>query len=139
MPVRFIVHGETASAKNSRKLVTVRDKSTGMPRTLFIKSEKARRYEADFERQARPLPALLLGPVRFSCVIYYADNRSDLDEALILDCLQGVAYKNDRQVIEKHVWKRIDRENPRAVIEIEPIQSDMIADIASGEIAKAAA
>ena len=41
--------------------------------------------------------------------IYYA-SRPDLDESLILDCMQGLVYKNDRQVKEKHViWGGVDR------------------------------
>lgn len=130
MPVRFVIYGEPASKANSRKLVTVRDKLTGRPRTLFIKSEKARNYEKDAEKQMPKLPALLLGPVRISIKIFYASERPDLDESLILDVLQEHIYKNDRQVREKHIYHAIDRDNPRAVIEVTPIQCDMVAGAA---------
>ena len=43
--------------------------------------------------------------------ILYASRRPDLDESLILDCLQDRWYKNDRQVKEKHVrWGGVDKE-----------------------------
>jgi Holliday junction resolvase RusA-like endonuclease len=48
--------------------------------------------------------------------IHYASRRPDLDESLILDLLQGVAYVNDRQVKEKHIYWGLDKENPRAEI-----------------------
>ena len=45
----------------------------------------------------------------------------DLDESLILDLLQDVAYANDRQVKEKHIyWMGVDKENPRCEIEVSP-------------------
>ncbi len=50
--------------------------------------------------------------------IYYATRRPDLDESLILDLLQGVAYRNDRQVRERHVFWGLDKDNPRTEIEI---------------------
>jgi Holliday junction resolvase RusA-like endonuclease len=52
--------------------------------------------------------------------IYYASQRPDLDESLILDLLQGILYKNDRQVRERHVYHFIDKLNPRTEIWIRP-------------------
>jgi hypothetical protein len=37
---------------------------------------------------------------------------------LILDLLQGSMYLNDRQVKEKHIYWHLDKENPRAIIEV---------------------
>ena len=53
--------------------------------------------------------------------IYYKNRRPDLDESVILDCLEGYAYKNDRQVKEKHIYHGLDKKNPRAEITVEPI------------------
>ena len=67
--------------------------------------------------------------------IFYATQRPDLDESVVLDVLQdryekiggqrvlvqpGV-YRNDRQVREKHVFHAIDRANPRAEVEVESL------------------
>jgi Holliday junction resolvase RusA-like endonuclease len=75
------------------------------------------------------------GPVRATLRIWYATERPDLDESVILDVLQAKTegtgkdrkiirrgvYLNDRQVREKHVFHGIDKAHPRAEIEIEPI------------------
>ena len=116
--------GEVASKANSRRLVKM--PRTGRP--LFIKSDKARRFERDLKRQVRRLPDLLTGRLVVHCYIYYASHRPDLDESLILDGLQGLIYKNDRQVREKHVYHYIDRFNPRAMVRVvasEPQQKSL--------------
>jgi Holliday junction resolvase RusA-like endonuclease len=74
--------------------------------------------------------------VRVTLRIFYASERPDLDESVVLDVLQdrysgkgeerelvqkGV-YKNDRQVREKHVFHGIDRGNPRAEVTIETLE-----------------
>ena len=53
--------------------------------------------------------------------IYYQNRRPDLDESLILDLMQGMIYENDRSVKEKHIYHGIDKENPRAEIEVNVI------------------
>lgn len=128
--VRFVIMGEAASKANSRKLVTI----GGRP--AFIKSQKARDYERDALLQ---IPAsakvMFAGPLRATIRIWYASERPDLDESVILDVLQAKTegtgkdrkilrrgvYLNDRQVREKHIFHAIDRVMPRAEIEIEQI------------------
>jgi Holliday junction resolvase RusA-like endonuclease len=109
------IYGEPASKANSRKLVTF----GGRPR--FIKSQKARDYVAEFEKQCPTLDVLLEGDVRVTMTIYYKTRRPDLDESVILDCLEGHAYTNDRQVKEKHIFHGLDKENPRSEILVEQI------------------
>jgi Endodeoxyribonuclease RusA len=147
--IEFTILGQPCSKSNTSQIVTLgKDENK---RASITKSKDAKRYERDALRQI-PSRARqrITGPVRFSCVVYYASERSDLDESLILDVLQdrwknrkrdrhsasgmtervllqpGV-YRNDRQVREKHVWHRIDACNPRAVIRIEPLQAQQIA------------
>jgi Holliday junction resolvase RusA-like endonuclease len=85
---------------------------------MFIKSEKALGYVATFKQQAPSGLGLLEGDVSVRMTIYYASRRPDLDESLILDLLQGVAYENDRQVKEKHIYWGLDKENPRCEITV---------------------
>ena len=59
---------------------------------------------------------MLEGDLWVDITIYYASRRPDLDESVILDCMQGFIYKNDRQVKEKWVRWGLDKENPRAEI-----------------------
>jgi Holliday junction resolvase RusA-like endonuclease len=144
--VTLTIRGEPASKANSREIVTIRRRDPGSgelrasPRVR--KSDKA----LAFERAALlQIPAecrrRLTGPVRVTIHIFYASERPDLDESVLLDVLQdryrtlktkcragrelvcsGV-YRNDRQVREKHVYHGIDRANPRAEIVIEPIHA----------------
>lgn len=130
MKVKLTILGEPASKANQRRLVKFGD------RPAIIKSQKARDYEKAALLQI-PVSArvMLTGPVRVTLRIFYATERPDLDESVVLDVLQarykgtgddrrmlqaGV-YANDRQVREKHVYHAIDRANPRAEIEVEEI------------------
>ena len=109
-PIYLVIKGEPASKANSRRLIW-RGKSPA-----FIKSAKALSYADAFKLQAQPIEPLLEGEVSITMHIYYATQRPDLDESLILDLLQGILYKNDRQVREKHIEHFIDRDNPRVEI-----------------------
>lgn len=152
--IHFTILGEPASKANSRKAATIGGKLAVIDgkrtreggKSTFIKSEKARDYEHDALKQIPHVCRVrLTGPVRVTMRVFYATERPDLDESLILDILQdrytrdkktkqrvlvqkGV-YQNDRQVREKHVFHAIDRSNPRAEIEVEPLvpqQQDLL-------------
>ena len=114
--VQFTIYGEPASKANSRKLVTIRGK------TAFIKSKKARDYVDTFDKQCPVLPELLEGDLSVTMTLFYATRRPDLDESVILDCMQGKIYGNDRQVKQKHIYWGLDRDQPRAEICVEKAQ-----------------
>lgn len=128
--VRFVLHGEPASKGNSRQIVIVRGKP------MLIKSPKAREYaRAALLQIPRAARVNFSVPVRVTMRIWYGSERPDLDESLILDVLQAEfagegknrrvvrdgVYLNDRLVRERHIYHGIDRANPRAEIEVEPI------------------
>ena len=137
--ISFTIYGEPASKANSRKIVTI----GGRPSS--VKSEKALAYERDALRQIPPAARQQLqGPVAVTMRIFYASERPDLDESLILDILQdrykttkvgeinrrdlvqrGV-YCNDRQVREKHIFHAIDRLRPRTELEVRPVQASLL-------------
>lgn len=135
--IAFVILGEPASKANSRKVIEI----AGVSR--LAKSAKALAYEKDALRQIPPLHRVrLTGPIRITMRIFYASERPDLDESLILDILQdrykgkapnrilvqaGV-YQNDRQVREKHIYHAIDRKNPRTEIVVQSLapQIDLI-------------
>ena len=119
----FTIYGEPASKANSRQLVT--NPKAGKP--MFIKSAKARKYVNAVQHQVPIEKPLLTGPLVARITIYYATERPDLGESLILDALQGRVYKNDRQVREKHVYHAIDRAKPRAEVEIEALAPELFA------------
>lgn len=117
--VWLTIEGEPASLKNSRRAAPGVSKA-GKVFTRFITSQKAEQWRLAAARQVPARLPLLEGPLVAYIRIYYATQRPDLDEAIILDFLQGRIFLNDRQVREKHVYHEIDRANPRAEIVIEP-------------------
>jgi hypothetical protein len=143
--VRFTIEGQPASKANSRKLVLFGD------RPASIKGDEARCYERDAVRQIPVAARLrLTGPVCVTLRIFYASERPDLDESIVLDVLQdrysrekkdkltGTVYKprelvqagvyrNDRQVREKHVFHAIDRMRPRCDVEVQALQAQQSA------------
>jgi len=137
--VAFTILGEPASKANSRKIVTMGQGEN--KRAAVIKSDKALSYVDSALRQIPPDARLRLsGPVFFTARIFYASERPDLDESVILDLLQdqwkrdkktkvrhlvqhGV-YVNDRQIKGKHITWHIDPFNPRAEIIVEEMQPD---------------
>lgn len=117
---QFTIEGEPASKANSRKIVTIRGKP------VSIKSEKARKYATSFVHQCKKIDELFDCDVSVEILIYYATRRPDLDESLILDCMQGNVFINDRQVKEKHIYWAIDRDRPRAVIRVSPMETGAV-------------
>lgn len=136
--IRFVIYGEAASKANSRKLVKFGD------RMVSVKSDKALAFERDALKQIPPAARQRLeSPVSVTLRMFYATERPDLDESLVLDVMQdrfgktplvgdtrplvqaGV-YRNDRQVREKHVFHAIDRKNPRIEIEVVPVQERLL-------------
>lgn len=111
----FVIEGEPASKANSRRLVSFR----GKPR--LIKSQKALSYEKTFKEQCPRLDAEYEDDVEVTITIYYASRRPDLDESVILDCMQGFIYKNDRQVKRKIINWGLDRDRPRSEICVRPL------------------
>ncbi len=131
-PITFTIRGQPCSKANRRRIVLL-NRGQEDARTAVVKSKEALAYERDALRQ---IPAAarqrLEGPVAVTIRIWYASERPDLDESIILDCLQdrfhrlnakgprvllqaGV-YRSDRQVREKHIFHAIDYGNPRAEI-----------------------
>lgn len=138
MKIAFTIRGEPASKANSRQLVQFGD------RPAIIKSAKARDYEKAARLQIPVWAKVMLdGPVRVTLRIWYASQRPDLDESVVLDVLQAKiksgevlqkgVYRNDRQVREKHVYHGIDKRNPRTEVEIEPLLMQQVEMIEEDE------
>jgi len=113
--VELCITGEPASKANSRIVRVFGGK------VLNIKSVKAQHYKRSFLAQCPTLPVLMCGDLKATITIYYASRRPDLDESLILDLMQERIYTNDRQIKERHVYWRLDTQNPRCEIRIEAI------------------
>ena len=108
-----VILGEACSKANSRRLVSF----GGRP--AVVKSTKALAYERDALKQIRPPASPIEADVCLIATIYYASRRPDLDESLICDVLQKAGViKYDRLIKEKHIYHGLDRENPRAELQI---------------------
>lgn len=116
----FVILGEPASVKNSRRIVSF----GGKPRV--IKSKKALDYAKAFALQCPQLKPLLEGDVQVEIDIWYASRRPDLCGALILDEMQGRIYANDRQVKQQLFRWHLDRENPRSRIQVRPLHTSVL-------------
>ena len=114
--ILFTIEGEPASKANSRKIVNF------AKRMGLIKSEKARNYEKMFNEQCMILDNLIESDVKVELIIYYASRRPDLDESVILDCMQGKIYVNDRQVKQKHIYWGLDRDRPRTHVRVSTME-----------------
>lgn len=90
---------------------------------MVKKTADADAYVASIKSQANGAP-MLEGDLKVVATLYYASRRPDLEESVLLDALQGIVYKNDRQIKEKHIYHAIDKENPRAEIEIECLEAE---------------
>ena len=115
--INFIIEGEPASKSNSRKIVKFGN------RPALIKPDKARIYEKIFAQQCPILDNPLESDVKVELIIYYASRRPDLDESVVLDCMQGKIYVNDRQVKQKYIYWGLDRDRPRTHVRVSPLES----------------
>lgn len=113
------IQAEPASKANSRRLVPYQ--KGGKTRLRSIKSEKGLLFLDAAGKCITPPEKPIEGEVMMVATLYYATRRPDLDESLVMDALEkcGVV-KNDRQIREKHIYHALDKENPRAEIEIWP-------------------
>ena len=117
MIVELEIFGQTYSAKNNRMPVKFKG------RLCLRKSAPALNYERSFSLQCPNLgDDMLTGKLFTMMDIYYKTERPDLNDDLILDCMQGKIYKNDRQVRRRFLDHHIDKENPRTVILVGPIE-----------------
>ena len=103
----------------------------------LIKSSEALAYEKNAAMQI-PSSALLMleGKLRITVRAFYASERPDLDCSVLFDVLQPRYAKlcgkrvmarrgvicNDRQLREQHLYHGVDKNNPRAEIEIETLE-----------------
>lgn len=115
----FTLLGEPASKANRRRIVSVHGK------VRSIKSPEALAYAQAATLQ---VPGWARQRLSNRCAIrlriWYASERPDLDESVVLDVLQAAGVVvNDRQFREKHVFHGVDKRNPRCEVEIWEIGS----------------
>lgn len=82
--------------------------------------------KADYSYQAKKQykGAVLEGPVKVEVHVYFANAAADIDNALkgFFDSMTGLLWKDDKQIVELHAYKLIDKQRPRieiSVVELE--------------------
>ncbi len=115
----FTVLGQLPRKSNSRRLF--RNRSTGRP--IIIKSAKALNYECSFATQVVGVSKNMFqadDKIMLSAQIYYSSRRLDLSDELLCDLLEKTGIiKQDRQIFEKHLYKGLDKLNPRVEVVLE--------------------
>jgi len=80
---------------------------------------------------------MMRGRVMVSMLLIYASDQPDLDDTIVCDVLQtefigpaknGLVKRpgviiNDRQIVEKHLYKSIVAEHPRAIIQVDELEA----------------
>ena len=112
------IYGKPPSKSNSYRIVTLYGHGSLAKQKALIE------YEKNFYLQCGLRNANIKGFFKITADVYYENMRPDLDNSfkILLDCLQGCkAIKNDRQCVEIHARKLIDKNNPRVEFTIEDI------------------
>lgn len=91
-------------------------------RGRIVKSDEARQYQTNARWIARcaGMHEPITGKVAISLRVYRPAQRGDLDNRIkvLLDALQGVAYEDDKQIVELHAYQNDDKANPRVEVEV---------------------
>jgi Holliday junction resolvase RusA-like endonuclease len=112
----FVIQGEPCSKANSRRLVLIKG------RIVPIKSKKALEYSKMFSQQCLTKKEVFTEDLIVCMKIFYKTRRPDLDESLILDLMQGNIYKNDRSIKLKYIEHGLDKESPKTLIVVAPLE-----------------
>lgn len=89
-----------------------------------IISSEGRRYKAHAAAViARAGVVKLDGPVTLSLAVYRPKRIGDLDNRMkvLIDCIKGIAFGDDSEIVEIHATRHDDKTNPRVEVEVTAI------------------
>ena len=113
------INGKLPSKSNAYKIITLHGHGS------LAKQKVLKDYEESFYLQCSLRDANIKGFFKIYVDVYHENMRPDLDNGMkiLMDCLQGCkAIKNDRQCVEIHARKLIDKASPRVEFTIEEIE-----------------
>lgn len=82
---------------------------------------KAAKHDFEWQVRQQYKGVILTGDCKVEIVAYYKDNRRrDIDNGLkmVLDSLTGIVLKDDSQISDLHIQKRLDKESPRVELDL---------------------
>lgn len=88
-------------------------------------SEEARSYRADVGWLAKQAGAqLLAGALQMTLHLYRPRKTGDSSNRVkvLEDALQGILYANDSQIIEHHIYRHDDKQEPRVELTVKEIE-----------------
>jgi len=114
-----VIYGTLYGKANSRRIVV--NRRTRKP--MVVKQSGALKFEQDFMAQVKRPPVPFEGKVALSALVYYPNNRQDLEIELLKDCIEKTGIlKNDKQVVEyRRIIRKLDKNNPRVVFALREI------------------
>lgn len=90
-------------------------------RRFLTKRGKETKQAMEWEVKTQYTGELLQGDVCLNVIFYFKDNRKrDMDSHLkaLQDSMSGIVYEDDSQINELHVYKYVDKDNPRVEVSI---------------------
>jgi len=116
---KMTIIGDCPSKANAYKIINIGGHSS------LAKTPKLKSYEKSFYLQCPCRGVNITTFFSIDIDVFYVNNRKDLDGSfkIILDCLQQCkVIKNDRECVEIHARKMIDKTTPKVVITIKPVK-----------------
>lgn len=114
-----IIYSQPPSKSNQYRIIILHGHGS------LAKTKNIKEYEQNFYKQCSLRDKKIKGFFKLDVDVYFKNNRPDIDNSLkiLLDCLQSCkAIINDRQCVEIHARKLIDKLNPRIEFIIEEVE-----------------
>ena len=124
-PVAIPARGKTAIYKRYAKKGLVPVRIIILPSTAYEAWEKEARPDAKNQLRKQGIFKPLEGPVHVSITVYFKGPRPDLSGCMesVGDCLEGIAWLNDRQIESDGInYIYHDLNNPRTIVKIYPLR-----------------
>lgn len=123
MQYSFKIDGQVPSKSNCYKIITIAGHAS-LAKTNAVKEfEKIFFLQCPF-RSIKKTEPLVKGYFAADIKVFYENMRPDVDNAakVLLDCMQTCGLiKNDRNCVDLHIKKFVDKTNPRIEILVEDI------------------
>lgn len=92
-----------------------------MGRRFLTKRGKETKEAVAWEVKSQWNKQPIKDPIAVQVKFYFKDKRGlDIDGGLksLFDCMTGIVWVDDRQIVEAHVFKFIDKDNPRTEVQL---------------------